>query len=363
MENKSEISIENAEQIIKPKTRDLGLELLRIISIFLITCVHMLNYGGFLANASSEFEKLLLRLLYSFFTVSVNVFVLISGYFLVKSKFKLSKIVKLWLTVVFYMLSLYLISVIFGVNSLNIRSLLKCFTPLLNNGYWFFSAYFVLFLIFPLLNKVVDGLTKKQALIILIGIFAFSYVSFRFPLDNVLGSNAGYSLIWFICLYLIGAIIRTYDISFKGWIWFVLFLVGILLIFANYYLPTSIFGYGYIHNSPDYTAPLVLFASICIFMFFKQIKTENKLLNKAVSKISSTTFGIYLLQENVFIKPHLYFKILKVQNYYAQISSIFYIFLFVGIVFVCGMIFDFVRQVIFYYGEKLVNKMKKRFKK
>ncbi len=355
------VNLTKTEEQVR-KTRDLGLEILRIISIFLITCVHMLNYGGFLANATGKVEIGLLRLLYSFFTVSVNVFVLISGYFLVKSKFKISKIVKLWLMVVFYMISLYFVSVVFKKNDFSLKTIIKCFMPLLNNNYWFFSAYFVLFLIYPLLNKIINNLSKKESIIVLIGIFLFSYISIRFPLDKVMGSGAGYSVIWFICLYFIGGIIRNTNINFKGYIWIGLFFVGIFFIFANYYIPTSIFGYKYFYNSPDYTAPAVVFSSVCIFMFFKQIKSKNQILNKSVAKISSTTFGIYLLQENVFVKPYIYFNILKVQNYYAQNTSILYIFLFVSIIFVCGALFDFIRQIIFYYGEKIIAKIKKRLK-
>ena len=79
----------------KTKTRQAGLEILRIISILLITCVHMLNYGGFLKNAGSNEELLILRFLYSLFVVAVNVFVLICGYFMVKSNPKKKKIITL----------------------------------------------------------------------------------------------------------------------------------------------------------------------------------------------------------------------------------------------------------------------------
>lgn len=49
------------------KQREGGIELLRIFAIFLITCVHMLNFGGFLGHAASDFELSILRLLYAFF--------------------------------------------------------------------------------------------------------------------------------------------------------------------------------------------------------------------------------------------------------------------------------------------------------
>lgn len=63
------------------KQREGGIELLRIFAIFLITCVHMLNFGGFLGHAASDFELSILRLLYAFFMIAVNIFVIITGFF------------------------------------------------------------------------------------------------------------------------------------------------------------------------------------------------------------------------------------------------------------------------------------------
>lgn len=53
---------------LKPKKqRDAGFEILRIIAMILIVCVHFLNYGGFIENAKSETELALLRVLFSVF--------------------------------------------------------------------------------------------------------------------------------------------------------------------------------------------------------------------------------------------------------------------------------------------------------
>ena len=67
--------------------RETGFEILRILSMFFIMLVHVLNAGGMLKNANAETLPWH-YLLYSFFVPAVNVFVLISAYFMVKSKFK-----------------------------------------------------------------------------------------------------------------------------------------------------------------------------------------------------------------------------------------------------------------------------------
>lgn len=118
-------------EIKNKKQRDIGFEILRIIAMILITCVHLLNYGGFLSNANSDVELMLLRFLYSLFTTSVNIFVLISSYFLVKSKFKFKKLLNLWLSVVIYALSLYIVSIIFFDETFTFTNLIYCFFPII----------------------------------------------------------------------------------------------------------------------------------------------------------------------------------------------------------------------------------------
>jgi len=106
------------------QNRQMGLELLRIIAIFLILCVHLLNAGGFKSHSASGLETKLLGFLDCIFSVSVNVFVLISGYFLVNSKFKYKKIISLWLNVLFYSVLFYLLNIIITKQHFNFFDLI-----------------------------------------------------------------------------------------------------------------------------------------------------------------------------------------------------------------------------------------------
>lgn len=340
----------------KPQ-REAGLEILRIISIILITCVHMLSYGGFLNNATSAEELLILRLLYSLFTVSVNVFVIISAYFMVKSNIKPRKIISLWLTVVFYSASLYLISVIFFQDKFIFKEFIKCFMPFIYKKYWFFTAYFIIYLISPFLNKILNNSSKKECLYITILIFTFSYISLRFNADIVAGLSSGYNVIWFICLYLIGGMLRLHPLKIKKFDISIIYISSILIIWINHYYPADGFLYNLLHFKPKYTDPIVLIASISIFLLFNGITLKSITANKIIRYISSTTFGIYLLQDGNLIKPHLYFDILQVQNYYGRMSSIFYIFLFVLAIFLIGFIYDSIRQLIFRIFKPLADKI------
>lgn len=83
--------------------RNLGLEWLRICSMFMIILLHSIDHSGLYETLE---EGTLLyayeQFIYALVQVGVNCFVLISGYFLVQSQFKLRKLILLWIEVVFY---------------------------------------------------------------------------------------------------------------------------------------------------------------------------------------------------------------------------------------------------------------------
>ncbi|MBQ6946801.1 MAG: acyltransferase, partial [Clostridia bacterium] len=84
----------------KPVVRNEGIDLLRIISMFMVVLLHVLGVGGLLKAANDApigYEAL--RVLQIGATCAVNCYGLISGYVGYKGKFKLSSIALMWLQV------------------------------------------------------------------------------------------------------------------------------------------------------------------------------------------------------------------------------------------------------------------------
>lgn len=77
---------------IQTNNRNIGLDALRIISMMMVLALHYLGKGGLLERNTSEIYNVIYLLLEALSIVAVNCFVLISGYFLCKSEFKLKKI-------------------------------------------------------------------------------------------------------------------------------------------------------------------------------------------------------------------------------------------------------------------------------
>ena len=98
----------------------------------------------------------------TFATPGTDIFVLISGYFLVKSKINVKKVIVVWLQILFYSVSLNLLMVAFGISKFSYVGLIKACFPIAFNQYWFMRVYFYLILCVPFLNKLISSLQKKE---------------------------------------------------------------------------------------------------------------------------------------------------------------------------------------------------------
>ena len=172
-----ELNLQQEKLPVKKSSRELGIEILRILAMFLIVCQHFINHGGFLKNAGDY--TFFLNLTNVLFSPAVNVFVLISGYFSINSKFKIKKCLSLWLQVFFFSILMLLISSLFDV-SISDNYVYQSLTPVISKIYWFFSAYILLYLTTPYLVAMLNAITRKQFTWLVIGIFICSYISTRF---------------------------------------------------------------------------------------------------------------------------------------------------------------------------------------
>ena len=139
--------------------------------------VHIYMQGGVLAAEDyGSAGYYCSSYIYTLFLCAVDCFVIVNGYVSSTSKFKLSRIIELWATVVFWsvMVSCFVMAVQpeiswFGRRNIHVPANIK-------GRYWFFNAYFVLFMFQPILNHVIRTLSKekyKAMLFAIVCIFGF----------------------------------------------------------------------------------------------------------------------------------------------------------------------------------------------
>ena len=83
------------------KERFSNIELLRIFAMLLIIAFHYAFKGGFVYESLSV-NKMIINVLTMFGELGVNLFVLISGYFMINGTFRWKKVISICLQVYFY---------------------------------------------------------------------------------------------------------------------------------------------------------------------------------------------------------------------------------------------------------------------
>lgn len=194
-------------------SRNYGIDLLRIISMLGVVFLHVLGHGGILSLDLSPVNFSMVWFIEILAYPAVNCFVLISGYIGYKEEKifpKIKNLLNLAFTVAFYSVSLFLIFKFFGPETLGLKELVKSFFPIILKNYWFFTAYVGLFLLSPMLNLLVYKSNFKHAFVYLVVFSLFSIISTVYDSFSFIG---GYSVIWFVLIYLLGAIIKKYNFS------------------------------------------------------------------------------------------------------------------------------------------------------
>lgn len=97
---------------------------------------------------------------------AVNCFAIISGYVMIGYKIKPYKIIELWFQVMFYSVGITLLTGVVAGVPISLNCYVKALFPVLFNRYWYFTAYVMLFPCIPLLNALLEKLTKKQMVIL-----------------------------------------------------------------------------------------------------------------------------------------------------------------------------------------------------
>ncbi len=329
--------------------RRAGIELLRILAMTGIVMSHFSFHGGF------DFppDKISVnRLWMQFFVIlgktASNIFVIISGYFLVTSKkFNLARLLRLWLQTVTYSAVLYFVFVLAGAEKFSLLDAVKSFMPISFEQWWFASAYFMLSLLAPFLNILLTSLDRKQYQLLLI-LLTFCWSVMPTLTTELLGSN---DLLWFMYLYALAGYLRLYPPrNVKSRTCFLAaaavfsFLAGSVVLFDLIGRRFPVIGENATVFSGEQKLPALLL-SVLLFEAFNRIRVEKAA--KFITVTASATFGVYLLHEDPYVRGFLWHRIFKNSLYQNSAMLIPYSIFAVVTVFLTGTVVELLRIRLF----------------
>lgn len=293
------------------KGRMANLELLRCIAMMMVVVLHFLGKGNLLPSLNSPnmgSEGYTAWLLESFCIVAVNVYMLISGYFLCTSSFKFSRLIGLWFQILFYSVCFGLAGAFSGVlaeTPFDTHYVLTLVFPVSMGHYWFLTAYVYLYLLLPFIGRAVKQMSRQQlqwSLVLLL--FAFCLLKSVLPLRLEM-DRMGYDCLWYLCVFLAAAYMRRFGVPFleKKGRGLLVYVLGCLMIFAGtlglraVYLKTGSFGLM-LKMFLEYNHILPFLAAAGLFTAFSRLKIQGRAA-ALVTRISPYTLGVYLLHENI----------------------------------------------------------------
>lgn len=341
--------------------RQSNFELLRIVSMFLVLVIHADYFST--VQITDEIAKthpvsvLMRYLIETMALVSVNVFILISGYFGIKVRWR--SVASFIFMVLFWrlgiMATVWIGNLIIGVGEpAHGMEVVRLMIP----GYkdWFVGAYIILLFIAPMLNSYIEKSSVRQ-----LWKFCLLYCTFQIIfcwIADVYNSEFlnGFSVLSLIGLYVIGSAIHKTKMR-QGRTWR----------FGIYgYLVVSLV-FGFIFWSINYSGRLfwsynglgLMIASVFLFIGFRYIKIQSKFINM----VASSAFAVYLFHMHPLIRGYYWTVIMYLYDHYNTIEYIVYISLFMLAVFTFAVLVDFIRKwcwgKVLPFLERLVLMLKK----
>lgn len=295
---------------VKSRSRQSGIELLRILTIMGVILLHYNNGWGF-ASVQPGLNRNLLYFLESLCICAVDLFVLISGYFLSGTqKRSLLKPMELLIQAVAFEVGIYLVLVIISGSHLNIPYFLECLVP----DNYYVILYTALYLISPYLNRLFNSFSDadwKRFLVIALVLFSVyptavdlfeELTEAQWPgLSTVsrTGAQQGFTIVNFMLLYCVGAYLRHNDPpkAFQGrkrLLCMILLCAAALFLWA---LATEDLRRFELRSAWVYHNPLVILTAAMFFFLFRSFRFQSKCVNElAGASFTCFLFHGYFLE-------------------------------------------------------------------
>lgn len=332
--------------------RNSGVEILKIIAIFLIVISHVTqtlytinpafpsDYVLEVKYASKNIQHLILTWFSTFGSQGNLIFLVSSAWFLLDSKKNNSKkityiLFDVWIISVFFLI----VFKILNIYPIGLKEIIKSIFPTIFALNWYITCYLLLYLIYPYLNEIIYKRTKAELLTCVFIMFVLyqgiNYIHYGhfFP-SSLIEFIVVYFEIAYIKLYL-----KKYNQNIKINVIILLLsiiAIPILIIFTNFLGMNITFFQDKLQHWGGNECPFILINSICLFNIFNNVKFHSKIINF----ISSLSLLIYIFHENYFVReylrPNIWIYIHKNYGYnnVMLINLLISIFIFVISIFV-----------------------------
>ncbi len=281
------------------KPRESSFELMRIIAQYMIVFYHILYFIVYVDTGTPFYKAMWLPL-----HIGVPLFVMISGYFGIKTDVK--RMIKLLGLVFVFQVPYLIINNIIGGERLvglsaegSLVDWARIIFFISGTPNWFMRTYLFLFLLAPVINTFIKNCTLKRRVLLLLVLFFISHYVGTLGFDPSLAD--GKNVVTFIFFYVIGDTLRVYKnrwMRIPKWLcvfFYCAFNLIILFIYSAFeirVLDSLFYRLFYSYNSVGLLFNTILFLiTIGHFEFY----------SSAVNRVARASIAMYLLQPYYFL--------------------------------------------------------------
>lgn len=284
----------------KKVNRQSNYDLLRIISTIAVVLIHV-NANVADSNNISLVGFNICSLINIITRFSVPCFVMLSGAFILNNEknadykhFYAKSFYKIGIPLVIILILSFLIAEMKAI--IGGRDLLNPVFELLSgnlNNCWFMFMLVGLYFLVPIIIRIKKSISNRSYII---GSFIWLFVAMISQLTSTYSVAWSFGIIFsFVGYFLVGNVIyeNMSRIKFKG-----LYFIFAIICYALLFLYRGITGFSKfsIDAYSNWFSPLIIIASICVFIAFSGIK-----IKASFGKLSGYTYVLYLLHTNVYI--------------------------------------------------------------
>lgn len=340
--------------IKKNKNRKYYIDLMRIISAFLVIFNHSPGYLLFLKYEHKSIWYWFLMFISILDNLAVPLFFIISGALLLGKRDKIrdnfkQRIIRYFVILLLFASISYFVDVILGIRSLKFVDYFKAIYSFDSNGaYWFLYSYLAFIICLPLLQRFTNSL-KKEDFYYLFFIYTLIEPIYRiityFVFKNEIFMIESFNITWICTNYIIYTMWGYYlenivseeeiKVKYKIYAFFAIIasLFTMFWVFYSQYIRGDALGHNLFHHLKIYNS---LATFITVKYIFNKIDFSQK-FQSLLKNISDKTFGIYLIHAILIRIPairNIYYYLTDTLN----IKDLFSALIYTSIVFILSFI-------------------------
>ncbi len=299
--------------------RDSNLELLRLFAMFMIVANHFATKSGllrFLPYNVLDGHLFFAQFLASFGKLGVDVFVLISAWFMVGKPFRVERLLRVWMLT--FIIGIGVLGVL-SIAGYSVRSAdwIRSLFPLTKNAYWFVTTYLPYIALVPFVLDAVQRFRIKEhgyaagGLLIIYSLIP----TLLAPFGIRTGSLYGYSeLLWFLILAVLASYLkRAVNLEKTSW-WKLLcsLLTATFIISCYTYICDLRTAQG---MKTDWAlwrhanSFFILIVACSLLLMFAKLRIGSI---RVINLLASGVFGVYLIHDHPLLTRILWKDWVKV---------------------------------------------------